>query len=337
MTRACGKDIVKKPSTRKGRYLLAFNFQLAPAAAGRLVWPSRRCCQCRAVAPMPLQGRCFRCSGLPTCEPAGQARQGELRCVCRRRTRPACSEVRSTPPPPPLRTPAGHPGCPGHQEPGHVPRLPAGPLQAVWWVDRGLCGGGGGGAQSLFGGGGGGGDAQQAVWWVWMCVRRGGRPCHLPARPPRRRPAPPFCPAAQPRSDATPGPHGPRCCAARAARRHAGVPQEQIRCAAAGPARGAVRRRAREPGAPPLPPPRPPPLHLTAGFALGASPRGSMPERAAAMERVFRRSILPCLLAHPPLPPPHPPPLPNPPPHATCLPARADCVQRGLVGGQHRG
>lgn len=101
MTRACGKDIVKKPSTRKGRYLLAFNFQLAPAAAGRLVWPSRRCCQCRAVAPMPLQGRCFRCSGLPTCEPAGQARQGELRCVCRRRTRPACSEVRSTPPPPP--------------------------------------------------------------------------------------------------------------------------------------------------------------------------------------------------------------------------------------------
>lgn len=37
MQRAGGKDIVKRSSTRKGRYLLAFNFQLAPAAAGKLV------------------------------------------------------------------------------------------------------------------------------------------------------------------------------------------------------------------------------------------------------------------------------------------------------------
>lgn len=37
MQRAGGKDIVKKSSSRKGRYLLAFNFQLAPAAAGKLV------------------------------------------------------------------------------------------------------------------------------------------------------------------------------------------------------------------------------------------------------------------------------------------------------------
>ncbi|KAI7835747.1 hypothetical protein COHA_010352 [Chlorella ohadii] len=36
MQRAGGKDIVKKSSSRKGRYLLAFNFQLAPAAAGKL-------------------------------------------------------------------------------------------------------------------------------------------------------------------------------------------------------------------------------------------------------------------------------------------------------------
>ena len=37
MLRCDGKDIVKKSSTRKGRYLLVFNFQLAPAAAGKLV------------------------------------------------------------------------------------------------------------------------------------------------------------------------------------------------------------------------------------------------------------------------------------------------------------
>lgn len=37
MLRADGKDIVKKASIRKGRYLLVFNFQLAPAAAGKLV------------------------------------------------------------------------------------------------------------------------------------------------------------------------------------------------------------------------------------------------------------------------------------------------------------
>lgn len=37
MLRADGKDISKKASTRKGRYLMVFNFQLAPAAAGKLV------------------------------------------------------------------------------------------------------------------------------------------------------------------------------------------------------------------------------------------------------------------------------------------------------------
>lgn len=37
MQRSDGKDIVKKMSARKGRYLLVFNFQLAPAAAGRFV------------------------------------------------------------------------------------------------------------------------------------------------------------------------------------------------------------------------------------------------------------------------------------------------------------
>ncbi|KAL4855763.1 DNA-binding protein RHL1 [Chlorella vulgaris] len=36
MLRADGKDITKKASHRKGRYLLVFNFQLAPAAAGKL-------------------------------------------------------------------------------------------------------------------------------------------------------------------------------------------------------------------------------------------------------------------------------------------------------------
>jgi len=41
MVRSGGKDIVKKSSTRKGRYLLVFNFQLAPAAAGKLVGASR--------------------------------------------------------------------------------------------------------------------------------------------------------------------------------------------------------------------------------------------------------------------------------------------------------
>jgi hypothetical protein len=37
MLRADGKDISKKASIRKGRYLMVFNFQLAPAAAGKLV------------------------------------------------------------------------------------------------------------------------------------------------------------------------------------------------------------------------------------------------------------------------------------------------------------
>lgn len=37
-----GKDIVKKSSNRKNRYMLVFNFQLAPAAAGRLVSPLLR-------------------------------------------------------------------------------------------------------------------------------------------------------------------------------------------------------------------------------------------------------------------------------------------------------
>ena len=37
MLRSDGKDIVKKSSSRRGRYLLVFNFQLAPAAAGKLV------------------------------------------------------------------------------------------------------------------------------------------------------------------------------------------------------------------------------------------------------------------------------------------------------------
>jgi hypothetical protein len=36
MAKADGKDIVKKSSVRKGRYLLVFNCKLAPAAAGRL-------------------------------------------------------------------------------------------------------------------------------------------------------------------------------------------------------------------------------------------------------------------------------------------------------------
>lgn len=36
MTNADGKDIVKKSSQRKNRYLLVFNCKLAPAAAGRL-------------------------------------------------------------------------------------------------------------------------------------------------------------------------------------------------------------------------------------------------------------------------------------------------------------
>ena len=43
MERAAGKDIVKKSSVRKGRYLLVLNFQLAPAAAGKLVRSWRWC------------------------------------------------------------------------------------------------------------------------------------------------------------------------------------------------------------------------------------------------------------------------------------------------------
>ncbi len=42
---------------------------------------------------------------------------------------------------------AGHPGRPGHPEPGHVPRLPAGPLQAVWCVGGWWCGRGAGGGR----------------------------------------------------------------------------------------------------------------------------------------------------------------------------------------------
>ena len=37
MVKAGGKDIVKRGSQRRGRYLLVLNCQLAPAAAGRLV------------------------------------------------------------------------------------------------------------------------------------------------------------------------------------------------------------------------------------------------------------------------------------------------------------
>ena len=41
MLRADGRDIVKRSSTRKNRYLLVFNMRLAPAAAGKLVREAR--------------------------------------------------------------------------------------------------------------------------------------------------------------------------------------------------------------------------------------------------------------------------------------------------------
>jgi hypothetical protein len=52
MLRADGKDITKKASHRKGRYLLVFNFQLAPAAAGKLV---RHTC----IKSLGLLGSCM--------------------------------------------------------------------------------------------------------------------------------------------------------------------------------------------------------------------------------------------------------------------------------------
>lgn len=40
---------MKKSSSRKGRYLLAFNFQLAPAAAGKLVRALQVLCGLRSA------------------------------------------------------------------------------------------------------------------------------------------------------------------------------------------------------------------------------------------------------------------------------------------------
>jgi hypothetical protein len=37
LSRCNGCDIIKKSTVRKGRYMVVFNFQLAPAAAGKLV------------------------------------------------------------------------------------------------------------------------------------------------------------------------------------------------------------------------------------------------------------------------------------------------------------
>ena len=53
MLRADGKDIVKKGSSRKGRYLLVFNFQLAPAAAGKLVRGPGRGWHCTGAGGLP--------------------------------------------------------------------------------------------------------------------------------------------------------------------------------------------------------------------------------------------------------------------------------------------
>ena len=44
--KADGKDIIKKSSARKNRYLLVFNCLLAPAAAGRMVRCAVRACVC---------------------------------------------------------------------------------------------------------------------------------------------------------------------------------------------------------------------------------------------------------------------------------------------------
>ena len=87
MLRSDGKDIVKKSSTRKGRYLLVFNFQLAPAAAGKLVrlaalsmrmrWSDGWGCRVQGAACATLgQQRCCPAPHLPPdharCKPAAR-------------------------------------------------------------------------------------------------------------------------------------------------------------------------------------------------------------------------------------------------------------------------
>ena len=126
MARANGKDIVKRSSTRKGRYLLVFNFQLAAAAAGKLVGaPAAGCTACR--------GGCRGATRLAhygkSCEERGHA--GWCACQMQRLHGPARASLRCA------AAGAGHAGGAGHAQPGHVPGLPAGPAQAVWWVVEG--------------------------------------------------------------------------------------------------------------------------------------------------------------------------------------------------------
>lgn len=181
MARACGKDIVKKPSTRKGRYLLAFNFQLAPAAAGKLVRPQLPlpvlCCNGdlgpllsvigtpqtghlgepgKYVSPMLVRPVQLLGNSSSFERPVGTLETARLPMLprCRPPTRtatPHCDQMLLISPEiwkdcksahqsglllrPLARAPSpssGHPGCPRHQEPGHVPRVPAGAVQAVW-------------------------------------------------------------------------------------------------------------------------------------------------------------------------------------------------------------
>jgi hypothetical protein len=82
MLRADGKDISKKASIRKGRYLMVFNFQLAPAAAGKL--GTLACLDSKnpvLYLDFP-QGRYKLFGGC-----WGPAKQGSTSCVCARGVR----------------------------------------------------------------------------------------------------------------------------------------------------------------------------------------------------------------------------------------------------------
>ena len=69
MLRADGKDIVKRSTTRKNRYLLVFNMRLAPAAAGKLVRRGGRRLRTRPPAAGAAAPSNNCCTALPNIVP----------------------------------------------------------------------------------------------------------------------------------------------------------------------------------------------------------------------------------------------------------------------------